>query len=176
MCVCVFGYRVNVAGNLIVARVYIQFHGTFDRITGLSRIPPSPARISRKRISSSGQGQMIFNSAAPRAWCNWYAYGDRHHSSAFTFFLFLLLLLFFITPSLSKTAGATSDERKPHLLLFHPSGGIAGKSHRPGGPLAVAAADLIDGALTPVWHTFRTNATCIKKKKKKNKKKTTAWK
>jgi hypothetical protein len=33
-CVCLtcamFGYRVNVRGNLIVARVYIQFHGTFD--------------------------------------------------------------------------------------------------------------------------------------------------
>lgn len=35
MCVRVFGYRVNVTGNLIVACVYIQFHGTFDRITGL---------------------------------------------------------------------------------------------------------------------------------------------
>jgi len=86
---------------------------------------------------------MIFNSATPRSRVIDIPMGIeillRLHYFSFSFIIIIIITIFFYHSVLVKTTRATLNERKPHLL-FHPSGGIAGKSHRPGGPLAVAVA------------------------------------
>jgi hypothetical protein len=130
-------------------------------------VPPALGP-GRKRISSAGPGQMIFNSPTPyrtlhtRASahvlyliCNWYTYG----ASTFTFFIYVLFffLLSFRSSFLLSTKSRT---RRPTLRFSSPWRTNRWKITRTGwsisrcrAPLLRTATGLIDGPLTPAWHT-----------------------
>lgn len=104
--VCVFGYRVNVVvmGNLIVACVYIQFHGTFDRITGFLFRHILAGRHEENGFPRPARDKWFLIPWHRARACNWYTYGDRNSSIrlCFPFFFPFIIIIFFITLSLSK--------------------------------------------------------------------------
>jgi len=176
----VFGYRVNVAGNLIVACVYIQFHGTFDRITGL---------LFHHRISSTKTDFLV----RPRD--KWFLI-PRHRERArtcvidipvgieillytftlfFLFLLFLLLFLFLFFLSLCPCQNRRGDvEREKTALIISSLRRNRRKITQTGWSISCCrrTAGLIDGH----WHSFDTRLEQMRLVWYIREKKSTAWK
>lgn len=145
---CVFRYRVNVVGNLIVARVYIQFHGTFDWITATES--PRPQNGFPR-----SPGQMIFNSATPPV----IDIPAGFLSLLFPFHFCFYLFIFFFNLSRCQNCGGNAERR-----VFIPPEEIAFlKNHtETGWSISRCFRRRLRSdwrPLTPVWHTLGTNAT-----------------